>query len=61
MIDLDLKFEFGKEFEMLINVGFKLDFKLDEVICILNKVKEESMIDKIVGKFFWFFRNMWIM
>ena len=50
LTDADLRFESGKEFEMLTKVGFKLELKLDEVIRILNKVKEESLTDKIAGK-----------
>lgn len=50
LTDSDLRFETGKEFEMLTKVGKKLDLKLEEVIRILNKVKEESLTDKVSGK-----------
>ena len=50
LTDADLRFEPGKEFEMLTKVGAKLDLKLDEVIRILNRVKEESLTDKVSGK-----------
>lgn len=50
LTDSDLKFETGKEFEMLTRIETRLDLKLDEVISIMNGIREESLTDGIPGK-----------
>jgi len=40
----------GKEFEMLTRIETRLDLKLDEVISIMNGIREESLTDGIPGK-----------
>ncbi len=52
LTDTDLQFETGKEIELLNRIEARLDKKREEVIDIMNKIREECAEDRKIGKAF---------